>query len=160
MQPKDCPGDFNQALMELGALKCLPNGVPKCTSCPWECDCRAHREQKELDIPEPREREPRKVEERTVIVVCDGKRILIRKREKTGLLAGLWEYVNVSGWFDGDETCEFIEDMGFVVSKIVALNSSTHIFTHREWHMRGFLAYVPPASPSWRLPLGRCRDAR
>ncbi|MEL7608982.1 MAG: A/G-specific adenine glycosylase [Bacillota bacterium] len=147
MLPKERAGDFNQALMELGALVCLPNGAPRCESCPWERFCEAHLLGREQDFPEPRKREPRKVEERTVIVVCDGARVLIKKRERSGLLAGLWEYVNVSGWFDADEAGELLEEMGLTVSRIAALKPSKHIFTHREWHMRGFSAYVPPAPP-------------
>lgn len=147
MQPKERAGDFNQALMDLGALVCLPNGMPKCESCPWERSCRAHQQRREQEFPEPRERKPRKIEERTVIIVSDGTCVLIRKREKSGLLAGLWEYLNVSGWIDADEAKELLESMGLKVPQIAALNPSKHIFTHREWHMRGFLVRVQTAPP-------------
>ena len=41
-QPQDKPGDYNQALMELGALVCLPGGEPQCSVCPLAGLCRAH----------------------------------------------------------------------------------------------------------------------
>ena len=49
--PKDRPGDFNQALMELGAMVCIPNGEPKCGECPWEPICLAHRLEQTAQFP-------------------------------------------------------------------------------------------------------------
>ena len=43
IMPGDCPGDFNQALMELGAVICVPNGSPKCGECPAAFCCKAYR---------------------------------------------------------------------------------------------------------------------
>ncbi len=51
VMPLQSPGDFNQALMELGATVCLPNGAPLCESCPARAFCAAHRDQRETDFP-------------------------------------------------------------------------------------------------------------
>ena len=56
VMPKDRPGDFNQALMELGAIVCIPNGAPKCGECPWEASCKAHIEGRETEFPKKRQR--------------------------------------------------------------------------------------------------------
>ena len=48
IMPEDRPGDFNQALMELGAMVCTPNGAPKCGECPWKELCVAHREGRDV----------------------------------------------------------------------------------------------------------------
>lgn len=59
IMPEDRPGDFNQALMELGAMVCTPNGAPKCGECPWKELCVAHREGRETDFPcKPPEEDP------------------------------------------------------------------------------------------------------
>ena len=49
--PEGRAGDFNQSLIELGAIVCVPNGAPKCGECPLEKLCRAHAEGVELELP-------------------------------------------------------------------------------------------------------------
>ena len=58
--PKDAPGDFNQGLIELGAIVCVPNGEPKCAACPLEALCKAHKEGREMDFPVKKKGESKK----------------------------------------------------------------------------------------------------
>ncbi len=83
------PGDFNQALMELGALVCTPRR-PACPTCPLRAHCRARALGIAERIPPPRSRPSRRVEW-TSAVVRRGDSILLVRRPDDGLLGGLWE---------------------------------------------------------------------
>jgi len=84
------PGEFNQAMMELGALVCRPKN-PSCLLCPVQRFCLAYKKGKQEVIPAPRKRNYRKIETVVGIIKESGK-YLIQKRPSTGLLAGLWEF--------------------------------------------------------------------
>ena len=85
--PKDAPGDFNQGLIELGAIVCVPNGEPKCAACPLEALCKAHKEGREMDFPVKKKAKARRIEKRTVFIFRDNEKVAIRKRPQKGLLA-------------------------------------------------------------------------
>ncbi len=60
--PLDRPGDFNQALMEIGACVCIPNGAPLCGECPLGKVCMAHEAGREQEYPMKQAKKPRKLE--------------------------------------------------------------------------------------------------
>ena len=131
VMPLDAPGDFNQALMELGALVCLPNGAPDCGHCPASGFCAAHLEGKTDVIPVKGAKKPRKMEERTVYLLFYGGQVALRRRPAKGLLAGLWEFPNeVVGSAQSD-------GWGLDLTQAEVCGAGRHIFTHREWHMTG-----------------------
>ena len=66
------PRKFNQALMELGAMVCVPNGAPHCPECPWYGFCEARLQDKIDTIPVKTRAKARRIEERTVFVIRDG----------------------------------------------------------------------------------------
>jgi len=83
-------GDFNQALMELGAVVCTPT-APRCGDCPLAPRCEARRRGRQEEIPaKPARRPPTPVSEVAVVVWRDGK-ILLARRPEAGRWAGLWE---------------------------------------------------------------------
>lgn len=142
IMPQTRPGDFNQAMMELGATVCLPNGAPKCEACPWRDMCQA-RKQCLLDkIPYKEKKKKRTIEKKTVLLIRDGDKTLIRKRPDSGLLAGLFEFPTLEGWLDEDEILQFVNSLGLQTMYVKAVEDATHIFTHREWHMKGYLIKV------------------
>lgn len=145
--PLERPGDFNQALMEIGAIVCLPNGNPKCTECPLSDSCRAFASGKQLEYPVKKAKAKRKVEERTVLLIQDGKRTAIRKRPDSGLLAGMYEFPSMEGKKEQDEVLAWLKDRGLSVIRIRKLPSAKHIFTHMEWHMRGYAVRVDELEP-------------
>ncbi|MGD8375642.1 MAG: NUDIX domain-containing protein, partial [Acidobacteriota bacterium] len=86
----DAPGDFNQALMELGALVCTPRS-PDCPGCPWHGDCRARIEGRQESLPARRSRAPARLERAAAAAVRRAGRWLLVRRPPGGLMEGLWE---------------------------------------------------------------------
>lgn len=136
------PGAVNQALMELGATVCMPNGAPLCGDCPWMGACLARREGRIGELPVRSRAGARRCEERTVLVIQDGDRVAIRKRPQRGLLAGLYELPNVEGHLDEDEVLAFVKGMHLAPLRIKRLDDAKHIFSHIEWQMWGYAVLV------------------
>ena len=124
-----------EGLMELGETICIPNGAPKCELCPWRTLCRAHQNGTEENYPVKAPPKPRRVEERTVLLLRWGDRWAIRQREKKGLLAGLWEFPNELGAVTEEELRARFPQ----AERIAPCGSAKHVFTHVEWHMEGWL---------------------
>ena len=140
--PADAASDFNQGLIELGAIVCVPNGEPKCAECPVKEYCIAHTKNLTAEIPVKKKAKARKIEERTVLIFKDGKRIAIRKRPAKGLLAGLYEFPNVEGKLSMDEVTEYSKKIGLMPVRVQELPEAKHIFSHIEWHMTGYEVIV------------------
>ncbi|MBQ7507633.1 MAG: A/G-specific adenine glycosylase, partial [Lachnospiraceae bacterium] len=131
--------DLTQALMELGAVVCGPNQAPQCGNCPWEALCLAHKEGREEAFPVRAEKKPRRVEKRTILLIRDGERILLQKRPKKGLLAGLYEFPGETGFLKEKEALSVVEAMGFTPLHIEPAPKAKHLFSHVEWEMMGYL---------------------
>lgn len=142
IEPADCPGIFNQALMELGAVVCVPNGPPLCGRCPVARFCQAHLHGREQELPKKKAKQGRRMEERTVLVLRDGTYTVIRQRPKKGLLAGLYELPNLKGWLTEDEVLRYLRRERFAPLRIQPLEPAKHIFSHVEWRMTGYLVLV------------------
>lgn len=145
------PGVFNQALMELGAMVCLPNGTPKCDSCPLYALCLARMYRITDAIPYKAPKKPRRIEEKTILLLEAGQHYLIQKRSGKGLLAGMYEFPGIEGYLSGEEIISWLQDCDFIkneseVQKIEPLGSARHIFTHIQWEMKGYricLDHIP-----------------
>ncbi len=133
--PKQEPGTFNQAMMELGATVCLPNGAPLCGQCPAAAFCRAFQEGRTGELPVKAPKKARQVESRTVYLLFSGKTVALRRRPEKGLLAGLWEYPN-------EPTLEHTipAALGLDLEAMERVGTGKHIFTHIEWHMTAYSA--------------------
>lgn len=142
VMPKDRPGDFNQALMELGAMVCIPNGAPKCEACPWEALCRARAEGRMAEFPKKAKKKLRRVEERTILVIQDANLVALRKRPEKGLLAGMYEFPSLEGNCEEREVLDYLKELGLTPLRIRKLPPAKHVFTHKEWHMTGYLIRV------------------
>lgn len=142
VMPDEQAGEFNQALMELGATVCVPNGDPKCAECPWEKLCLAHQNGRENNYPVKTKQKSRRIEEKTILVIRDGDRIVLQKRPPKGLLAGLYEFPAGEGYLSEEEVIKMVEGMGFAPLRIQPLSEAKHIFSHVEWHMRGFMVRI------------------
>lgn len=140
--PADRPGDFNQAMMELGAVVCVPNGSPKCGECPWATFCQAKAQDKMTEYPKKAPKKPRSIEKKTILVIQYGQLIALRKRPERGLLAGMYEFPSMEGHRSEEEVLTYLKESGVSPLRIRRLNESKHIFTHKEWHMTGYLIRV------------------
>ncbi len=109
------PGDFNEGLMELGEKICLPNTVPMCDKCPIQEFCRAHKENLTKEIPVRIKKQKRKIEKRTVFILEYQNQMAIRKREKTGILAKLYEFPNVIRRSDRRRNSKNIRTMEYTI---------------------------------------------
>ncbi|MDO5717086.1 MAG: A/G-specific adenine glycosylase [Tissierellia bacterium] len=131
---EDHPGDFNEALMDLGATICLPQG-PECEDCPVTDHCEALAHGEVSSYPPKIQKKKRKKEKWTVLHIhWDGK-ILIEKRGATGLLAGLYQYPNVEGHWKKERVENYVRSLGMVPAHIEKIKKVGHIFTHVEWDM-------------------------
>ena len=141
VMPKDA-GTFNQALMELGATVCVPNGQPLCGDCPLAELCKARAFGTAGLLPNKKPKKPRVIENRTVFALFDHGAPLLRKRPNNGLLAGLYELPNTEGTLSTAEAMEWLSAHGLMPVGDVRRYGQKHVFTHVEWHMRVYAVSV------------------
>lgn len=142
-------GALNQAFMDLGATICLPHGTPHCESCPLARLCLAHDAGCAQELPVKVIKKKRRVEKLTVLVLRQGKNIALHKRPAKGLLAGLWEFPNVSGHLSADEVTKKLNAHGLTPLRVQKLPDAKHIFSHVEWQMQAFrIDLAEPAEPA------------
>lgn len=138
-------GEFNQALMELGATVCLPNGKPLCENCPVMHLCQAFQTGREMELPVKAAKKERRIEKRTVYVIFCGEETLLHKRAEKGLLAGLWEYPNVL-----NSEAKLPEELTKAFGETLLVREkkkAKHIFSHVEWHMEGIYLEITKNDP-------------
>lgn len=136
--PQEAACDFNQGLIELGAIVCVPNGAPKCDICPLAHLCYTNQHGVQDELPIKSKAKARKIEKRTVFIFKDGENVAIRKRLEKGLLAGLYELPNVVGALTQDEALAYSRSIGLAPLRIKPLGEAKHIFSHVEWQMIGY----------------------
>ena len=148
--PSD-PGTFNQAMMELGACVCVPNGEPLCDRCPIQKHCKAYRTNAVSSYPNKSKKPKRTIEQMTVFVLKKGDAFLIRKRPEEGLLGGLYELPNLPGRLTPMDAADAIGAMGLRAIGPIAQVERKHLFTHREWQMRVFAVETEGDAPNGLL---------
>jgi A/G-specific adenine glycosylase len=126
-------GDFNQAMMELGALVCTPRN-PDCAACPLAAGCRARARGWAASLPRKRPRTARPVVRIVCACITDGARVLVVKR-RHGLLAGTWALPEAadSGARRRPAVARALaEAAGVRVAGVVYRGAVRHVFTHRD----------------------------
>ena len=131
-------GDYNQAIMELGEVICIPSGIPKCHICPLQYHCKAHLNGREALIPRKIQKNEKLEEEYTVFLLKWKQKYAIRKR-KSGLLKNLWEFPNQTGFFTYEEVKKLYPNCNHIELGI----TNTHIFTHKKWFMNSYYVEIP-----------------
>lgn len=150
----DCPGDFNRALMGLGAMVCTARR-PDCANCPIALWCEAYAQGEQEILPEKRPKSARREEWHALGLCVCGERILVRQRPEKGMLAGMWEFPHYR--MDEEETSvgnleKALREDGFgVLSAGTEAGRSEFVFSHRVWRIRAwhFRAAQQTAAP-WR----------
>lgn len=151
IMPEDRAGDFNQALMELGATVCLPNGKPLCENCPWDTVCQAYKQDRVMELPVKQPKKKRKIEQRTVFLLYSKGKIAVCKRPDTGLLASLWEFPNELGKLGLEEAKQKLEQWGIIQYELEETAKGKHIFSHIEWQMSGYFVEIEDGDAiDWR----------
>ncbi len=148
-------GDFTQALMELGATLCGPNWKPKCTECPCRDFCGGAIHGTAEQYPVKPQKTPRRSQDKTVFILSCGDSYALQKRPNKGLLAGLWQFPDVSGHLEVEQALQAVENMGLRPTELFRQVERKHIFTHIQWQMRGF--YMEVAEPVGEL-VWFCRE--
>ena len=148
--PDERLGDFNSALMELGATVCTPRS-PVCLVCPvreW-CDAVAGGIQNE--IPPARKAKPTPLFHRWTVVIRHGNRCLLEQRPATGRWAGMWQFVTFEPTAtDGGPTAAFLADrLGLACSPPERVGTVAHGLTHRRYE---FAVYRCEAETAASLP--------
>ena len=130
--PVERNGDYNQAIMELGATICLPNGKPLCAQCPLSDICVANKLGRQTMIPHKSMKQKKRVEKKTIYILKHKERYAIKKRPNTGLLASMYELPNRNGHLS-------VPDIDGNYTK---LKDAKHVFSHIEWNMIGYMIEV------------------
>ena len=146
-------GILNQALMELGATVCLPNGAPLCGGCPLSGLCLARQAGRIEEYPQKSKAKPRRVEQMTVLRMEQNGAVALDKRGPKGLLAGLWELPHLEGHLSRKALLSFLEDQGIRPQKAERMADAVHVFSHVEWHMQAWLILL---SERWMVAEERC----
>lgn len=125
LMPEDAR-NFNQALMELGALICTPKN-PKCESCPMKPICMAYEEGVQMEYPVKSSKTKAEPDFYKALILKQGDKIYLEKRPEEGLLAKLWgvPLITDAVW----------EKMKSELVTFEVLEQVQHVFTHRKWLM-------------------------
>jgi len=138
------PGDFNQGLMELGAIICTAKS-PKCLECPVRKYCRAYAEGIDDQLPvKSKPVKQKKVKFVVGIVENEDGQWLICKRPATGLLANFYEFkqVEYEAGYPEEMLRGALTEAGYVVKQVDFLGFTKHVFTHRIWEMEAYQVRV------------------
>lgn len=142
-------GAFNEGIMELGELVCIPNGMPLCEQCPLQEFCLARENNTMLEIPLREKKMTRKQVEMTVFLITCGEYIVIRKREEKGLLSGMYEFPNIPSHLDKKEREAQLTSWKMATDSIGKIGTHRHVFTHIEWNMTAYQCEVSTMSPEF-----------
>ncbi len=137
--PENGAGDFNQALMDLGATVCLPNGEPRCPVCPVREMCEVRAKDLVASIPAKEKTKARRIEKRTIFIILCTDRVALRRRGPEGLLADLWEFPNEEGFLSAKKAEKILRQWDVEPLQITPAGEARHIFSHLEWRMKSFL---------------------
>jgi A/G-specific adenine glycosylase len=131
--PPDNASDFNQGMMELGALICIPK-QPRCSECPLAEECKAYQTGKQLTLPYRSQNPKQIVINRIIFLISKKDSVLIHLRPAKGLLASMWEFPGVEGNREIAES-HFRKEYKMDVHLEKKLFAAEHVFTHRHWKM-------------------------
>ena len=147
--PHQDVGDFNSALMELGATICVPRN-PACDTCPVRLHCQAHELGIQDRLPVRAARKARPIERRWIFCISHGGRFLIEQRPAKGRWAGLWQFITLPA--EGTPAARIISSAtGLHIRSLRSMGSFSHTLTHRQYEFQvyrctatGDAAHVAP----------------
>ncbi|MCL1823077.1 MAG: A/G-specific adenine glycosylase [Oscillospiraceae bacterium] len=144
--PKERAGCFTQALMELGALVCIPKN-PDCVHCPVFELCGAFQAGTQHELPVKTAKTPQKPIDKTILLIQNHKGEILMRQRTENLLLGLWEFYMTDGFMNEAEVSAHLGSFGFPVQEIKPLGSAKHVFTHIIWQMHGYFCKTAKQNP-------------
>ena len=138
---KENSRDFNQALMDLGELICLPNGEPRCLECPLARFCKAHQQGEPTKYPLPKKKVEKRAEVRQVFLLIHDNKVMLWKRSDKGLLGGMYEFLNVQAEENANPE-KTLQKLDIFCKTPIFIGKKKHIFTHLIWDMDGYVCYL------------------
>lgn len=141
--PKGHAREFNQALMEFGALQCTPQS-PNCGNCPLKNDCKAFAAGKQNDLPNKGAAQVKKAISVAIGIIQHEGKVFIQKRRDQGLMAGLWEFpggqVEIGETAKGALEREIQEELGVTMTGVKPFMRLKHSYTSYQVDLHCFLA--------------------
>lgn len=137
VMPNHRAGCFTQALMELGALVCLPK-TPDCGNCPVAAVCRARQWGREGELPFKSAKKSPQLLEKTIFILRNRDGEILMRRRTERMLSGLWEFHMAEGALTEADARAWLRQAGWKVQSIGSLGEARHVFTHQIWQMRGY----------------------
>ena len=140
------PGDFAQALMDLGATVCTPR-APSCHLCPWRASCGAFKQGRQIEFPKKQAKKKKPIRYGASWVHLDTDGVLVTKRAQSGLLGGMLE-VPGSSWHEDPSAYDFSKtpELSKAVTWLDA-GEVVHIFTHFELRVQVYAAFSLNCQP-------------
>ena len=134
------PGDFNQAMMDLGNKICTPTS-PACGDCPLRDHCAAFEANCAEDYPKRTPKKKQREEDLTLLLLDLGGRYLIEKRP-SGLLASMWGFPMVKGHIKEEDVLKLLAEENFAAPSVEKVAAYRHVFSHRIWNVWVYYAKV------------------
>lgn len=166
--PLDRPGDFNQAIMDLGSSLC--GRKPRCPQCPLADDCLAYKAGLQAELPrKTKPKEPRPVKMAVGVIGDQSGRFFVRRRPAKGLLAGMWEFPTLEAdAAPAHSLAAVFAQCGQTAGELESWRGLQHVFSHRIWQLQAYRGLgtgsdcVPKEAGCWMtltelaaVPLGR-----
>ena len=152
--PDRLPGDFNQAMMELGATVCTPKNA-NCSQCPFNRNCIAYKENRVADFPVKIAKQEKKNINVAMMILIHKEEVFLMKKSESGLLSDLWgfPYLDLEAYRVDENLSDAVEDLelvklwiqdqlGLQVDIKTMLQGVKHVFTHRVWHVKLFFMWT------------------
>ena len=145
------PSEFNQALMDIGEMVCLPKALPLCESCPLKAYCQSAKDGTMLLYPSAKKAKEKRRENWTVLLYDYQGEFALEKRPDRGLLASLYQFPLLAGNLSPSELEERLQKEGLPFEKIEDVGATQHVFSHLVWNLQGYRISLleKPAKPNW-----------
>lgn len=128
------PGDFNQAVMDLGATICVP-GTPNCDLCPVSTFCDAFKNGDAAELPvKTQSRPPKTMQVGVAVITCENRVLVVKRKER--LLGGLYVFILDEESSSQDDLSRTLALMSIPCTFKADMGQARHVFTHRVWNMR------------------------
>jgi A/G-specific adenine glycosylase len=137
LQQED-PSSFNQALMDLGEMICLPKALPLCEKCPLKQYCGAAKDGTMLSYPAPKKSKEKRQEDWTIFVLSYQDKVAVEKRKSEGLLASLYQFPMTEGKLTLEQSENLLQKEGYVYQSLHDLGTTQHVFSHLIWNLQGY----------------------